>query len=227
MTLPGATPRLSGPLPIDSTRTLKKFFTIGAGFRAFWIGYSGHPFGVIRVDADTFEATAKIRIDTGWSSRWFGSIGTIAVGSRGVYALSDYGLHRIDPNDAAVVARVEHRPAFDVFADGDQLWLAQSNAVSRLDPDTLAVLEVYVPPPGTVVGWARWAGAWPEHLPSFVRDADGMKIVLSDLRIRDETYRGMQLLHFGRLDPTTMTIVLTEGAPLPQDIAPLSYLRGM
>jgi hypothetical protein len=243
-----ATPRLSGPLPDDFTLTLKSLYTIGAGFRAFWIGYSGHPFGVIRVDADTLEATAKIPVDTGWSSRHFGSMGTIAVGSRAVYALSEQKLHRIDPNDAAVVTSVEYPRAGDVFADGDQLWLAQGNAVSRLDPYTLAVLEVYMPPPETAVGWrGRWNADWPERLPTFVRDAKGMKIVLSDLIVQrfpnflvdgkgfkivlsDERIPGQRparlpVLRFGRLDPTTKTIVVTEGTPLPHEIAPLSYLH--
>lgn len=224
--MPGTTPRLSAPLPIDSTRTLRQVYTIGAGFNAFWIGFSGHPFGVIRVDTETLEATAKIRIDTGRDSRFFGSMGTITVGSRSVYALSEGRLHRIDPNHAAVVASVEYRAAGDVFADGDQLWLAQGKAVSRLDPDTLAELDVYVPPLQTVVGWGRWNGTWPEHLPTFVRDANGMKVVLSSLTTRDEIYRGTGLLQFGRLDPATMTIVVTEGKPLPHEVAPVSYPRG-
>jgi YVTN family beta-propeller protein len=114
-----ATINAGGPLGFDHT--------IAVGASGVWLA---DPFDeqLVRIDPKTRQVTARIPA---------GAVTTLAVTGDAVWALSSFGLVRVDPTDdrvAAISPDPDLRRARLVAADTDALWTAAWSSISRVDP---------------------------------------------------------------------------------------------
>lgn len=215
----GGEPQISDTLPMPMTTSLKMIETLAHGFDSLWVSYSGHPMGVLRIDPETLRVQAQIPVDTGWSSRRFGSLGLIAVGSGAVWAASEGVLHRIDPlsNTITSSARIV---GSTIAAGQGAVWIAAQDRVIKIDPETLRELQSFALPAGmNVPGAVYWADlvdyidktrSWKPPVTGILTVDETSVFVLLSVRGEGFWSCGLHCMPslVGTLDPTTSTIVV-------------------
>ncbi len=140
----------SASLPLPGTLTLRQEFSLVHAGGSLWLGCSGHPFVVLRLDPATLAVTGQFPLASGRFSRTAGSTGSLTAGRDDhLWALTNKRLFRIDPRTGSAEWHVDFpdRPR-GILARSATVWVGQENSLLKINAATGKVIARFRPPAG-------------------------------------------------------------------------------
>ena len=199
--------QVSEPLPVELTG-IHMEEGLHYAFDSLWISHSGRPMGVLRVDPVTLAVQARFRIDTGWDSRWFGSVGEIVIGNDAVWALSNGELHRIDPGNNSESSTNIAFPVWDVGVAPGLLWTVSRDRIMKLDAGSLTILQTFTVPSGTEIRDKVYWGEERDSSGVTIADAAAARVLLTVVRPEQlPCHPECPTIFPGRIEPESGSIV--------------------